>query len=261
MLNSTKAWPILAAAVFLSGAAAQAATIEISITNTQATGGMTLTPLFAALHNGSYDSFDPGGLASGSLELLAEAGITSGVVADASALGAATGVATAPGGFAGAPVIEPGETATVTIDVDPTSQRYLSFLSMLIPTNDLFVGNSDPLAYEIFNAAGAFTNLSDIVLTTGNVYDAGTELNTNLGAPFNTAGGSPVDTSLPISLAGNLDFLLGQVAPTGPITNIAPQLATISVALVPLPPALVMSIAALGALGAVSRRRMKKATA
>ena len=243
-----------ALALSLSASAASAATLKVEITNNQASGGLSLTPLFTAFHDGSFDTFDPGGQASDYVELLAEEGDPSGALGAAAAAGATAGVAAAPGGFPGAPVIEPGETAELRITVDPSSGRYLSFLSMVIPSNDLFIGNSNPFAYEIFDAAGVFTNLADIVLTTANVYDAGTEVNDNLGAAFNTGGGTATDTNDPIALAGDLGFLLGEGTPIGPVTNIGVPLASISVSQVPLPPALALSLAGLGLLGWTSRR-------
>ena len=239
----------------LSAAAAGAATLKVTVTNQQETGGLSLTPFFTAFHDGSFDTFDPGGRASPYVELLAEEGDPSGALGAAASAGATAGVAAAPGGFPGAPVIEPGESAELTIRVNPNDGRYLSFLSMVIPSNDLFVGNSNPLAYEIFDGAGAFTNIADIFLTTANVYDAGTEANTNLGAAFNTAGGAPTDTADPIALAGDLGFLVGQGTPIGPVTNIGTPLASISVAQVPVPPAMALSLAGLGLLGFATRRR------
>ncbi|MEM6826278.1 MAG: spondin domain-containing protein [Pseudomonadota bacterium] len=246
---------LAAALMFCAATAVTAATLKVEVTNNQASGGLSLTPFFTAFHDGSFDTFDPGGRASDYLELLAEEGDPSGALGAAASAGATAGVAAAPGGFPGAPVIEPGETASLRITVDPSSGRYLSFLSMVIPSNDLFVGNSDPFAYEVFDGSGAFTNLADIFLTTANVYDAGTEANNNLGAAFNTAGGDPTETDDPIALVGDLAFLLGQGTPIGPVTNIGVPLASISVSQVPLPPGIALSLAGLGLLGAAARRR------
>lgn len=258
--SMTRVFGAAAVMLALTSVGAVAKTVQITVTNNQASGGLSLTPFFTAFHNGNFDTFDPGGSASSYVELLAETGDASGALGAAANAGATAGVAAAPGGFPGAPVLEPGEVATLRLNVDPANGQYLSFLSMVIPSNDLFVGNSNPTAHQIFDASGAFTGISDIVLTTGNVYDAGTEANTNQGAAFNTAGGVATDTSNPIGLANDLSFLLGQGTPIGPVTNIGASLATISVTLVPLPPALTMSLAGLALLGWTGRRR-KMATA
>lgn len=241
------------AAIGLGAGAAQAVTLEIAVTNQQSAGGLSLTPFLTVFHDGSFDAFDVGGLASPELEAIAEEGDVSVVLG---ALGGeTTAVVAAPGGFAGAPVIEPGETGTVRVDVDPFSDTFLSFLAMVIPSNDLFAGSPNPEAYRLFDDAGAFTNIADIIIGPGGVWDAGTEANNNQGAAFNTGGGAATDTSVGIALAGDLSYLIGQGTPIGPVTGIGEGLAQISVSVVPLPASLPMGLAAMVLLGWVARRR------
>ncbi len=239
--------------------AASAATLKISVTNTQAADGVYLTPLFTALHDGSFDSFDSGSAASASVENLAEEGDPGGLVADARAAGAVADVIFAPAGFGGAPVIDPGETATIFLDVDPNSARFLSFMSMVIPSNDIFIGNDDPMAYEVFDMAGNFTGLGPIDIFSDDAWDAGTELNNGLGAPFNTAGGTATDVDGLITPASDrLFFLNGQETVAGTTINLAQgrnQLARIEVSAVPLPAGLPLLLAGLGAFGWMRRRQ------
>ncbi|MEM6328726.1 MAG: PEP-CTERM sorting domain-containing protein, partial [Planctomycetota bacterium] len=95
------------------------------------------------------------------------------------------------------------------------------------------------------------------VLTT-DIWDAGTEVNNGLGAPFNTAGGVATDTLLPISQAGDLSEFLGDVTPTGvTITDLyAPGavVATITITRVPEPASAGIAAAVLGVVGLVRRR-------
>lgn len=254
MLNLFVKGGVLAAALMVaSGASAKS--VEVTITNNQAQGGLFLTPLFAAFHDGSFDLFDNGAPASAALETLAEEGNPGGLVADAQAKGAKAGVVLAPGGFAGAPVIDPGETATLRLNVDPTSQRFFSFASMIIPSNDAFIGNGNPLAFEVFNAAGQFTGLGPIDVI--RYYDGGTEENNNLGAAFNANNPtSATDTNEGVSLLANLDFLVGQGTVAGTTIGFAPTgpLATISVSAVPLPASLPLMGLALFGLGYLRRK-------
>ena len=238
--------------------AASAASVSVSITNEQGPNGVFLTPVLSIFHDGSYDTFDVGGIASPGVEAVAEGGVVTQAVADAQAAGAASGVITSPGGFAGAPVVDPGETATLQFDLDPASDRYFSYLSMVIPSNDLFIGNPDQMAHEIFDIAGDFTDIGTIFIYSTDVWDAGTEENNNLGAAFNAAGGDATDTTKRITQQGSLFFLSGESTAAGTVLDLAngrTLLATINISEVPVPAAFPMLLAGLGGLGLMKRKR------
>ena len=261
-MNFKRLTRLSAAGILLSAGlatAASAAVVQITITNTQEAGGLYLTPLLSILHDGSFDAFDAGSAASPELEALAEEGMAGGLAGLADAAGATTGVILSPGGFAGAPVIDPGETASIQLEVDPTDARYFSFLSMVIPSNDIFIGNDNPMAYEIFDAAGAFTNLGPINVYATDAWDAGTEVNTNFGAAFNAAGGAATDAAGLITRASDgLFFLDGQSTAAGTTTSVGAGpnlLASIEVSEVPLPAGFPLLLAGLGGLGLMARRK------
>lgn len=256
-----------ALAVMSMGAAAQAATIEVTVSNTQANGGLYFTPLLGIFHDGTYDTFNFGanGTSAG-VTAIAEGGDVSieRAAADADSAVNRTEVLTSPGGFAGAPVFDPAETQTFTFDLNESEDLYFTFLSMIIPSNDLFIGNADPRSYKLFDTNGDFTGLSDIRIYGSDVWDNGTEANDNQGAAFNAAGGTSTDTNEGVTRTnGNLDFLLGENTAAGTTVSTVPNagglIATISfnevVAPVPLPAALPLLLAGLGGLGAVRRRR------
>jgi hypothetical protein len=144
----------------LLATAAEAKVVEVSITNNQAAGGLYLTPLLSIFHDGTFDPFDVDSAASQAVEDLAEEGDGMGLLTEAGV--PSSGPILSPGGFAGAPVIDPGETATLRFDVDEGSDRYFSFFSMVIPSNDNFVGNDNPTAYEVFDADGRFAFVGPI---------------------------------------------------------------------------------------------------
>lgn len=236
---------------------------DVSFTN-EGNSDFFLTPLWFGLHDGTFDTFDAGSAASGSIEAIAEGGDVSGLQADFAAVtGGLGGVAANAAGFGGAPVIDPGETAMVTLSgVDATANRYFSYASMVIPSNDAFIGNDNPMAYELFDASGNFNGPVTIQIFGNNIWDSGTEVNDTMGAAFSTVGGTEtVDTGVVALLAaGGLDNFAGTGIPPG--SNIADLigsnelLATIQVTQsVPEPNGLAMIGVGALALGAIRRRR------
>ena len=159
--------------------------IEITLTNLQEGDGALLTPVFVATQNGVYDFFDVGGTASASLESLAEDGATGARIAEALASGGVgQAVATANGPIA------PGESRTITLFADPTdpNTQFLSYATMVIPSNDAFIGNDDPTQFDLFDDDGNLitrTGSNAFVVTGDEVLDAGTEVNDEV--PANTA--------------------------------------------------------------------------
>ncbi len=157
--------------------------VRVTIKNEAPALGTFQTPVWVGLHDGTFDIYDSGVAASAELEALAEDGNNAPLVA-AFAAAAGTSQDTAIAGFDGP--IAPGETITMTFRVDPTDadSRYFSYASMVLPSNDAFVANGDPMAHEIFDAAGAFVATGFTVAGT-DVLDAGTEVNDEI--PANTA--------------------------------------------------------------------------
>lgn len=180
--------------------------IIVTVENLAPEGGVYFTPVWVGLHDGSYDLFDPGGLASEALERIAEDGDASALrMGFEAAVGGDAGgfddVITAPAGFGGAPVFDPGDSASIQVNVDSKANRYMSFLSMIIPSNDAFIGNSNPKAIELFDAAGDFKGKKIITILGSMVWDAGTELNTEMDAAFinQTDANTGMTTMCPIS--------------------------------------------------------------
>lgn len=239
--------------------------IQVTITN-EGNSDFTLTPLWFAFQNGGFDAFDVGSAASPAIEAIAEDGIVGGLIADFDASGQPgnrQGVVTAPGGFAGAPVIEPGETGTAYITpINPANYQYFSFASMVIPSNDTFLGNDDPMQYQVFNSAGEINDPSGtftIQIFAEDLLDSGTEVNNAMGAAFSTAGGTGTTEGGVIGAAGDLSEMLGTSTPSGiTISDLITQgelVATITVSQIPEPSTAALSL--LGALGVglVARRR------
>ncbi|HZW07270.1 MAG TPA: spondin domain-containing protein [Phycisphaerales bacterium] len=148
-------------------------TINIQITNNQPAGGMSTSPFWVAAHNGSFDLFNSGAAASSSIEALAELGNGDGLTADLGAAGVAGTVTT----DAALPQFTPGETGSLNLIVPNAGvNRWFSFASMIVPSNDYFVGNGDPLAHPIFDAAGNFAGPVTIQIFGTGAWEAQTEV-------------------------------------------------------------------------------------
>ncbi|MEM8740764.1 MAG: spondin domain-containing protein [Pseudomonadota bacterium] len=153
--------------------------LRITVRNTSPDGGVFLTPTYFGFHDGSFDLFDIGQAASPGLEQLAEDGVQTGLAserlaADADSQGLFLMGAAGP--------IATREITSATLEVDGVSNGYVSFGAMLLPSNDAFIGTNQ--AIELFNANGRFLGEQTIFFGGERVYDAGTEVNTELDAAF-----------------------------------------------------------------------------
>jgi hypothetical protein len=180
----------LAATTTLTTTASAAVEITVTIENLAPADGNWLTPVWGGFHDGGYDLFDPGSAASPGLERIAEDGNAM-VLREEFGAGAPSGV---DGMIGGAP-IAPGDVVTQTFTVD-AANRFFSYASMVLPSNDAFVGNADAMGVAVFGEDGTFTG-ADFFLTGDMVWDAGTEVNDEL--PENTAffGQAAPDTGVP----------------------------------------------------------------
>ncbi len=252
--------PLVIIALCLQAHPAMADLVTITVTN-EGNSSFSLTPLWFGFDDGTFDLFTPGSAASAALEALAEEGIVSGL--QSSFTGSAQGVVSAPGGFSGAPVIEPGETGSFTLDVNSSQDRFFNFASMVIPSNDAFIGS--PVSLEIFDSLGNHVgggSSTSLTLLGNQIWDAGTEVNNTLGAAFSTAGGTGTDENGVVQLlpAGGLDNFLNTGTPIGNILDLitpSQAVATITITSVPEPSCISIAILGLG-LGAGLRRRRNR---
>ncbi|REL31760.1 spondin domain-containing protein [Thalassotalea euphylliae] len=154
---------------------ANAQTIDISITNL--THAQNFTPRLVIAHDNTVDAFEVGEEASTALAWLAEAGVIEDEQNAASSgqnFEALLGPEDTDNGsntwhrFGG--LLAPS--MTLSYPFDTMDKPYLSLLSMLVPTNDAFVGLD---SIVIPTEPGTYTYFL-------NAYDAGTELNDELNS-------------------------------------------------------------------------------
>ncbi len=153
--------------------------LRISVRNTSEAGGTFLTPVYFGFHNGDFDLFNVGEAASPGLEVLAEDGGAAllGMERAAAAAGSQGLVVTGAGG----PVATQEFTAS-TLDVDEMVNTQVSLAAMILPSNDAFIGTDD--AVVLFDDEGNFLGAQTLTFAGTDVYDAGTEVNTELDAAF-----------------------------------------------------------------------------
>jgi len=251
--------------VLVAGQRASAQAVRIEIENLGSSTDFFLTPLWVGLHDGGFDLFSVGSGASAGLEELAETGSPATLMGEFAGPNRLQNVAADPADFGSMPgqppVIDPGNTAATEIPiVNPAAYRYFSFASMIIPSNDSFIGNGNPMAYELFDAAGNFNGPLVIDITAANIYDSGTEDNTGLGAAFSATGGSATDTIGGTVFQGpDLSNFIGTNTAAGTTIGAVPgssPFARITVTVVPEPSSLLLgSMGLMGLLGVVRRRR------
>ncbi len=172
---------------FLTGAAlassamlSQAQQLDITVTNL--THGIHYTPILIGAHAKETMLFKTGEAASAELQAMAEGGDISGL--STMLMSASANIVENPA----AGLLAPSMSTTTSLDTTD-GNMYLSIVSMMLPTNDGFIGLD---SWMIPTEPGTYT----IML---NAYDAGTEANDEII----NGGGAPGVAGIPIAPGGN----------------------------------------------------------
>jgi hypothetical protein len=167
------------AVVAVSTADAQVRDITVTVENLAPTNSVSFAPLRVGFHSGVFDAFDNGSAASDAIISIAEGG-----TGDAwfPAFQAADPTAVLGSVVNGGPAVPAGNagvgnafnsTATATFRVDTSVNRFFTFANMVVPSNDLFLGNDNPI--ELFDASG--NQLINTIDQTGaSIWNAGSEV-------------------------------------------------------------------------------------
>jgi len=151
----------LALAIPLAVSASVLQAEEYRVTITNLTQAQYFTPILVTSHERGHPVFLPGQPASGELEAVAEGGDTGPLAASLDASNDVYDIMVSEG------LLAPGESVTVEVE-GKKAYRYISLVSMLIPTNDAFIGLSGVKVPRRKKGA---------TVIPVPVYDAGTELN------------------------------------------------------------------------------------
>lgn len=177
MKHMTPTLVALALTAAASTAAAELQLVTITVENLAPTDGVAFAPLHFGFNSGSYDAFDLGGVATAPIISVAEGGSAA---AWHPAFAAADPTATR--GTVGG-LLLPGASASLTVAVDAAINPFFTFASMVVPSNDFFIGNDSPTRYRVFDAAGMLL-LPSIGQRASQIWDAGSELFDPAAAAF-----------------------------------------------------------------------------
>ncbi len=177
--RSAAALATLAAAALCAAAPAQAQLQNVTITveNLAPASGIAFAPLHFGFHNGSFDAFNLGEVATAPIISVAEGGSGS----DWQPAFAAADPTATRGTVGG--LLLAGGTASLTVTVDPSLNPFFTFAAMVVPSNDFFIGNDSPTAYRIFGDDGQLL-LGQIDQQARQIWDAGSEVFDPAAAAF-----------------------------------------------------------------------------
>jgi len=171
----------------------QSVPLRITVENLAPTNSIGLAPFRFGFGNGTFDSFDNNqvafllgapSIAEAPIVTIAEGGSGSTwfpafQLAEPNAnLGSIFGPTIPP--------ILPGETASAVFAINPAN-RFFTFGTMVVPSNDHFLGNANPTAFEVFDAGGNLI-LASITEDASRIWDAGSETENPANAAFLVGG-------------------------------------------------------------------------
>jgi hypothetical protein len=165
--------------------------LAVTVQNIAPSNSIAFAPLHVGLHGGAFDAFDEGAAATAPIISVAEGGSGSAwfpafAAADPGAtLG--TVLPDPPG-----PLLE-GASGRGEFRIDPLANPFFTFASMVIPSNDYFIGNDDPRAYRLFDASGKLV-IGSIELFASDIWDAGSEADDPAAAAFIAGGDNDLRT-------------------------------------------------------------------
>ena len=269
--------------------------VRVDITSNAPDGGVALTPVWVGFHDGSFDSYNGGLSSQEGLERIAEDGDASvlsndflggytyidnsgGTPVSARVLSSQSGSERVDGSIGsptGPPPIQPGETVSSFFEIDTNgTNRYFSYVSMVLPSNDFYVANGNPFAHDLFSLYDGSGSVSFNIGLAGTVNDAGTEVESyvtsaanglfglaggqsgpNIGADQNGVNANVLGPN-PLSA---LNFVEGTPAAFDfNDTSLYPNgIATITITAVPEPSSIVLGALGLTSVGLMNRRRRR----
>ena len=198
-LMSTIVRTATALCVVSVAAHAQLRTVTVTVTNLAAPNAVSFAATQLGFHRGAFDAFNIGQAATAGIISVAEPGTGGQWQAD---FAAADPTATR-GAIAGGALL-PGQSRSSSFIVDAGLNRFFTFAAMVVPSNDFFIGNDNPMQYRMFDDAGNLL-ITSISQRYSQIWDAGSEAFDPLNAAF-VAGGNSANRT-PQNGVVSFDFL------------------------------------------------------
>lgn len=238
--------------------------ITITVKNLAPVNSVSFAPLRFGFHNGSFDAFDNGEAPGAAIISIAEGGsgadwFPAFAAADPTAVLGSTSGAQTPG----------TSQTTLTFRVNTALNPFFTFASMVVPSNDHFIGNDDAQEYRLFDLSGNLL-LSQINQSASDIWDGGSEIVDPAAAAFLVGGTNALRTAQ----NGVVNFNFSELAQYNGLQTAAGYTfesnlfadtpiyeINFSVAAVPEPSTWAMLIIGFGLTGAAMRRRTRAVTA
>ncbi len=191
-----------ALAVTATAVQAQSRMVTVTVTNLAPTNSVSFAPLHLGFHNGAFDAFNVGATAGPGIVSVAEGGAGGQWQADF----AAADPMSTRGTIGGA--LTSGQSRSQSFIVNAGMNRFFTFASMVIPSNDFFIGNDNAQQYRLFDDAGNLL-INSITQTSSQIWDAGSELFSVSGAAFLVNGTNALRTPQNGVVGFNFTELMG----------------------------------------------------
>jgi hypothetical protein len=251
-----------AVAVTAASAHAQSRMVTVTITNLASANSVSFAPLHLGFHRGAFDAFNIGQTAGPGIVSVAEGGAGGQWQAD---FAAADPTATR-GTIGGA--LTPGQSPSQSFIVNAGMNQFFSFASMVIPSNDFFIGNDNAQQYRLFDDAGNLL-ISSITQRASQIWDAGSETFSVSGAAFLVNGNNDLRTPQNGVVSFNFQELMGfdgEMTAAGYVFNSGLtagqdiyRIEFTSASVVPEPSSMVLLASGLAMLGFAVRRKRQQA--